>query len=291
MSKKVINTTTFKNYSSSEYKEHTTQNWSEAPCGTNYTEEKTLSRKYFEEIEKHRYHTHPWIKEAMDSFKIKGKDVLEIGFGAGTDHLNLARRGGRMHGIDLTPKNHEITKKRLSLYGFKSNLIIGDAEILPYENETFDFVYSFGVVHHTPDTKKAVDEIYRVLKPGGRCWLSVYNKDSIFFWWSIFFVQFLLKKGWKKRSLQQQLSLIEYPNINENMVIKLYKRKEFEMMFNNFKNVKAHIRHLIPIDIAYVSSFYNNPFSPNPLLSRIGKKFGWYIILDALKSPNLKIAV
>ena len=283
MSKKNVNTTTFENYSSLEYKEQTKVNWSEAPCGTNYTEEKTLSRKYFEEIEKHRYHTHPWIKESIDGFKINGKDVLEIGFGAGTDHLNLARRGGKMHGIDLTIRHHEITHKRLSLYGFKSNLIIGDTERLPYENETFDFVYSFGVVHHTPDTKKAVAEVYRVLKPGGRCWLSVYHKDSIFFWWSIFGVEYLLKKGWRKRSLQQQLSLIEYPNINENMVIKLYKRKEFEMMFHNFNDVKTHIRHLIPIDIAYASAFYNNPYNPNPLLSKIGRKFGWYIVLDALK--------
>jgi ubiquinone/menaquinone biosynthesis C-methylase UbiE len=283
MRKKNVNTITFENCSSVEYKEQTKVHWAEAPCGTNYTQEKILSRNYFEEIETHRYHTHPWIKEAIDRFNIKGKDVLEIGFGVGTDHLNLARRGGKMHGIDLTPKHHEITRERLFLYGFESNLIIEDAEKLPYENESFDFVYSFGVVHHTPDTKKAIAEIYRVLKPGGRCWLSVYNKNSIFFWWSIFLVEYLLKMGRRKRSLKQQLSLIEYPNINENMVIKLYKRREFEKMFHYFSNVKTHIRHLLPVDIAYVSAFYSNPYNPNPLLNKIGKKLGWYIVLDALK--------
>jgi ubiquinone/menaquinone biosynthesis C-methylase UbiE len=283
MGKKIFNTITFESCSSEEYKEQTKVQWSDAPCGANYTQEEILSRKYFEEIEKYRYRTHPWIKAAIDGFDIKGKDVLEIGFGVGTDHLNLARRGGKMHGIDLTPKHHDITRARLFLYGFESNLLIRDAEKLPYENESFDFVYSFGVVHHTPDTKKAIAEVYRVLKPGGICWLSVYNKNSIFFWWSIFLVEYLLKSGWKKRSLQQQLSLIEYPNINENMVIKLYKRKEFETMFHYFDAVKTYMRHLLPVDIAYVSAFYSNPYKPRALLNKIGRKFGWYIVLEALK--------
>ena len=283
MSKKNFNTTTFETCSSEEYKEQTKVHWSEAPCGGNYTQKEMLSRKYFEEIETHRYFTHPWIKETINSFNIKGKDVLEIGFGMGTDHLNMARRGARMYGIDLTAKHYDITRTRLKLYGLKSRLIVGDAETLPYADGLFDFVYSFGVVHHSPDTRKIVSEICRVLKPGGQCYLSVYNKNSIFFWWSIFIVEYLLKKGWKKRSLQQQLSLIEYPNINENMVIKLYKRREFETMFHEFSAVRTYMRHLLPVDIAYVSTFYRNPYKPNPLLSKIGRKFGWYIVLEALK--------
>lgn len=283
MSKKNIDTITFDRLTPEDYKERTKAHWSEDPCGANYVQKEVLSRQYFEEIERHRYSTHPWIKEAINRFDIENAKVLEIGFGMGTDHLNIARRGAKMYGIDLTPKHHEITRERLFLYGFESNLIIGDSEKLPYENESFDFVYSFGVVHHTPDTKKAIAEIYRVLKPGGRCWLSVYNKNSIFFWWSIFLVEYLLKMGRRKRSLKQQLSLIEYPNMNENMVIKLYKRREFETMFHYFSNVKTHIKHLLPVDIAYVSAFYSNPYNPNPLLNKIGKKLGWYIVLDALK--------
>lgn len=99
----------------------------------------------------------------------------------GTDYLNLARQGAIMHGVDLIPKHGEVTAKRLKMYSLDSRIVIGDAETLPYRDETFDFVYSFGVIHHSPDTAKFVGEIKRVLKPGAKCWAALYHKNSLFF--------------------------------------------------------------------------------------------------------------
>jgi ubiquinone/menaquinone biosynthesis C-methylase UbiE len=268
---------------SQDYKERIKTHWTEAPCGTNYTQQGILSKEYFKDIEAHRYRTHPWIKKTIDRFDINNKNVLEIGFGVGSDHLNLARRGARMHGIDLTPKHLEITRARLGLYGFSSKLLIGDGEDLPFPDNCFDFVYSFGVIHHSPNTQKIISEIYRVLTPGGRCYITVYHKNSIFFWWSIFLVRYILRKGWQKRSLQQELGLVEYPNTDQNMVVKLYKKKEFKRLFHQFNRTRTNVKHLLPVDILYFSLLYHDPFKPTTFTDWIGRRFGWYIVLEATK--------
>ncbi len=274
---------TLKSLSSQNYKEQTKAHWSEAPCGTNYTQQEILSREYFEDIETHRYRTHPWIKKAIERFHINNKNVLEIGFGVGSDHLNLTRRGAKMHGIDLTPKHVEITRARLGLYGLRSKLLIGDGEDLPFPDNYFHFVYSFGVIHHSPDAQKIISEIYRILTPNGRCYITVYHKNSIFFWWSIFFVRYILRNGWRKRSLQQELGLVEYPNTNQSILVRLYKKRECERLFHQFSKTRTCIRHLLPADIAIFSALYRDQVKPTPLLDRIGRRFGWYIVLEAIK--------
>lgn len=119
-----MDTKSFNKYSPEEYKNKLQEHWGNVPCGSNYSTEELLSRDYFNEIEFHRYSTHPWIIENIQNFDIKGKKVLEIGYGIGTDHLALARQGGIMHGIDITPRNLEITQKRFKLFGFTSELIV-----------------------------------------------------------------------------------------------------------------------------------------------------------------------
>lgn len=162
-----MDTKDYKQLSDEEYKQQSQLNWGKAPCGSNYAEGEYLSKEYFDDLERSRYQIQDWQLSEFDTFDIKGKQVLEIGFGMGTDHLSLARRGGIMHGIDITPGNKSITEKRFALYGYETELVIGDAEHLPYADDSFDFVYSFGVLHHTPNMQAAIDEIYRVLKPGG----------------------------------------------------------------------------------------------------------------------------
>ena len=190
----MLDTKTFNQLSDEEYKRQTQEHWSGDPCGSNTSEKQELRKGYFDEVEVYRYRTHPWILDNINRFDIKGKETLEIGYGMGTDHLSLARRGATMHGIDLTQRHYGITSKRFELYGESSKLLTGDAENLPYEDNFFDFVYSFGVIHHTPNTEKAISEIHRVLKPGGKCWVTVYHKNSIFFWWSVLLWKHIIKQ-------------------------------------------------------------------------------------------------
>lgn len=155
--------------SSEKYKEATKHNWGKDPCGswTVTDEYEYLSKEYFDELDKKNREADTWKTEEFKTFQINGKKVLEIGYGMGSDHLALAKRGAICYGIDLTAGNLPITQRHLELNGYHSELIVGDAENMPFEDDTFDFVYSFGVIHHTPNMEKAAEEIYRILKPGG----------------------------------------------------------------------------------------------------------------------------
>ena len=278
-----LDTINFHNLSNKEFKRETIKNWTSAPCGSSYSDKKYLTKEYFEEIEKHRYATHPWILEAIHSFSIDQKKVLEIGFGMGTDHLSMARRGATLFGVDLTPRNIEVTKARFDLYGHKSRIMLGDAESLPLPDGEMDFVYSFGVAHHSPNTEKFIQEIFRVLRPGGKCYVTVYHKHSAFFWWNVYLVNYIFKRGWQKRTLRQQLSLIEHPNDNENLVIRLYEKKQFTKIFDQFRSVKSFIKHCLPADFVHLDRFYENPTLPTPFFSKIGNKIGWYVVVEATK--------
>jgi len=278
-----MDTDKFTRLSPEEYKRQTRMHWGADPCGSNYSDKVFLTKEYFEEVERHRYASHPWILKAIQGFDIEGKKVLEIGYGMGTDHLAMARRGAVMYGIDLTPMNYEVTRKRFEIFGMASDLSIGDAEKLPFPDGYFDFVYSFGVIHHSPDTRGIVSEIRRVLAPGGKCFLTVYHKRSMFFWWSVYLFNYLLKGGRKRRTLEQQLSLIEYPNTNENMVIRLFTRAEFEAMFRGFSRVDCHVKHLLPVDIEFFSRFFKDRYRPVPFLDRVGTRLGWYLVAEAVK--------
>jgi SAM-dependent methyltransferase len=112
-------------------------------------------------------------------FESKDLDVLEIGVGLGADHQKFAEAGAKLSGIDLTQKSINHTLRRFSLCGLTSNLSVGDAENLNFTNETFDVVYSWGVLHHSPDTLKAISEVFRVLRFGGNARIMIYNKWSI----------------------------------------------------------------------------------------------------------------
>lgn len=274
----IPDTTYFEELSPDEYKAQTKINWTTAPCGSSYSGKELMTKEFYEEVEHHRYSTHPWILENIGRFDLKGKKLLEIGYGMGTDHLSLARQGAELFGLDLTPKNLEITRRRLHLFGFDSQLAVGDAERLPYNDQSFDFVYSFGVIHHSPDTQKIISEIYRILKPGGRCWITVYHRNSIFFWWSLFIYDWIIKGGRKRETLKQRISRIEYPNINPNLVIRLFGRKEIERMFYRFSKVKTTVNHLIRDDIALFGKYL-----PEALLKLLSRISGWYIIVDARK--------
>ena len=108
------------------------------------------------------------------------QDVLEVGVGMGADHLEWAKSRPRsLTGIDLTPRAISLTQNRLDSYGLTSSLRCADAERLPFPDETFDIVYSWGVLHHSPDTSRAIREVFRVLRPGGVARVMIYHRWSI----------------------------------------------------------------------------------------------------------------
>lgn len=273
-----MDTVNFDDRSPEAYKAETRRNWTAAPCGSLYSAQPMHSREFFEEVEAHRYRVQGWTLDAIQSLGVAGKRVLEIGYGMGTDHLALTRKGARAVGVDLTPRSAAVTRHRFQLYGLDAKVMVADAERLPFADATFDVVYSFGVVHHSPDTPKIIREVRRVLKPGGTCWISVYHRNSVFFWWSVLLVDWLWRGGYRRESLRERLSRIEYPNDNKNMVIRLYRRQEFEALFEGFSSVRSHIDHLIQDDIERIGKWI-----PRRVLRVLAPRFGWYVVVQATR--------
>lgn len=121
----------------------------------------------------------------FDYQAMAGKKVLEIGCGMGCMLMNFAQRGAEVSAIDLNPTSVSQTRKRFETFGLAGDIRECAAETLPFADDTFDFVYSWGVLHHTPKTVAALAEIFRVLKPGAKCGIMLYHRNSLLYRYSI----------------------------------------------------------------------------------------------------------
>jgi len=155
--------------------------WNSNVCGSKLSKLPKFSQEYFNELEEIRYKLEPEIYSFAQFTRFHGKKVLEIGIGAGSDFIQWVRAGAKAYGIDLSESAVQHTLKRLELTGLiAEDVRVDDVENLSYEDNFFDLVYSWGVIHHTPDTEKALKEIIRVTKPGGSIKLMLYHKYSIY---------------------------------------------------------------------------------------------------------------
>jgi SAM-dependent methyltransferase len=148
--------------------------WSEASCGEKLYL-KGVDRASFEEQRRIRYALEP-ITAFANFAAFSGKQTLEIGVGLGADHQSLAEAGAVLTGVDLTERAVEFTRARLALFGLQSQLQVCDAENLPFADDSFDAVYSWGVLHHSPDTPRACRELLRVLRVGGFAKVMIYHR-------------------------------------------------------------------------------------------------------------------
>src|ERR1043165_2072475 len=142
--------------------------WNRQSCETQYAQAEKFTRDYFEQIEEWRYIDQPFIHSFTQFTRYHGKRVLEVGFGAGTDFIQWLRAGAIVSGVDLTEEALANLNHRISVYDLPQAefLKVGDAENLPFPSNHFDLGYSWGVLHHTPDTEKAISELVRVVRPG-----------------------------------------------------------------------------------------------------------------------------
>jgi ubiquinone/menaquinone biosynthesis C-methylase UbiE len=157
--------------------------WEDRPCGTSTSAvgaADQLTQEWFDRIERSRYFDEPFIPEVAQFRRHRGRRVLEVGVGAGTDHLQFARAGAICHGVDLTQAAINLTSRRLEVEGLASDLRRVDAEELPFDDDAFDVVYSWGVIHHSDKPKRIVEEIHRVLRPGGEVIAMMYKRRSLY---------------------------------------------------------------------------------------------------------------
>lgn len=188
-----------------ELRSEVQRHWSRQTQGSQFTSRPRFTAEYFAEIENHRYATEPEIFSFAQFTRWRGTKVLEVGIGAGTDFVQWLRAGATATGVDLTEEAVEHVRRRLELEGLSAEeLRVADSEHLPFADNAFDLVYSWGVIHHSPNTSKALAEIVRVVKPGGTVKVMIYHRHSIealFFWVKYALLRF---RPWK--SLQWVLA-------------------------------------------------------------------------------------
>jgi len=148
--------------------------WNADPCGTRY-----LDGGDYAAHAAARYALEPHITKFAQFEDGHGKRVLEIGVGMGADYLEWLRAGALATGIDLSATSIDQARHRCELAGYASDLKVADAENLPFPDNTFDVVYSYGVMHHSADTQRCLNEAWRVLKPDGQARIMLYQHPSL----------------------------------------------------------------------------------------------------------------
>lgn len=259
--------------------------WNASSCGeTLYLKGGDLRDQFCNQLKK-RYELEPFIIPFAEFSAWKGKKVLEVGVGLGADHQMFAQKGADLYGVDLTERAINRTSQRLKLFDLKSTLQVADAENLPFNDEEFDLVYSWGVVHHSPDTEKAVGEIYRVLKKGGKAKVMIYHKKSMIGY--MLWLRYALLK-FKPFTTLNTL----YAKYLESPGTKAYSVEEAKKLFHRFGNLiidtvlthgdlldsSAGQRHEgILLDIA-------RKIYPKSLVKRLCSENGLFMLISAAKN-------
>jgi SAM-dependent methyltransferase len=206
--------------------------WEEASCGEVYATGEDAAAQLTAQA-RARYALEPYIPGFARFADARGRRVLEIGVGMGADHLEWARHEPReLVGVDFTARALEHTASRLRLAGYRSHLIRGDAERLPLSDASMDLVYSWGVLHHTPDTAGAIREVRRVLRPGGIARIMIYHRRSIV--GALLWLRYALLVGAPRRSLDEV-----YAHHLESPGTKAYSVAEGEGLFTGFADARV----------------------------------------------------
>ena len=230
--------------------------------------------EFFDELEQYRYQKMPFLRDYVQFPQYKGKKVLEIGCGPGIDTLQFAKGGADVWAVDLTSRAIELTRSNLSLHGFDDKvqqINQGNAEKLDFPDETFDVVYSNGVLHHTEDTERSIEEVRRVLKPGGEAVIMLYNRWS---WFNLLAI-------WTRTNIEHEEE--------DAPIIRRYSTGDCRRMFKPFGGpIDIHVDRFPEKTLkfkGFKGILYNSVFVPiwNFFPKSIVRPFGWHIMIRAKK--------
>lgn len=264
--------------------------WGASPAGWTFGQGYQKGTKEFFEAVLHKRFTWEcdWLDDIVDFKRFNNKKVLEVGCGAGYDAYQFCKHGALYTGIDITPDNPIIAKKHLSYYGYEADIQEMDVESLSLIKQ-FDYVYSFGVLHHTPDMQKALQNMYNSLKIGGEIQIIVYHKYSIFYLLNVVIFTWIIKLKFLKMSLKTVRSHIEYSTNQERPLVNVYSKRQLKTMLQKagFVIIKTEVRKLVTEDlpgIPFIMKLYK--FIPSIVLQKLSHYFGWYLSVRALKTRS-----
>lgn len=279
--------------------------WDSSPCQSELSQAKDRHR-YFEEISRKRFHGREWHVPTVARFDaFRGKSVVEIGCGVGTDGIEFARNGANYTGIDLTPNSVELTRERFQVFGVPGRFEVANAEEgLPFPDASVDHVYSFGVIHHSPAPEKIVREIYRILKSGGTFTVMLYNRNSINYYVEIMFLRRLFRwcllpafmpglvatvtgfDRWKleghREILKKKITKEQWISMNTDgpfcPLARVYSQREAAVLFKDFESVRQEVWEFNVDHWPLIRKVM-----PDSVAKWIGRQWGWHRMIYGKK--------
>jgi len=282
--------------------------WQKSPCDSWFTNEPRGTVAFYRSLDEHRYKVHPHLHSAVGFEKTRGLKVLEIGCGCGSEAERFVRAGAHYTAVDLTNAALCITRRRFQLANLEGQFVQGDAENLPFPDGSFDFVYSHGVLHHTPDTPLTIREVHRVLTPGGRAVIMLYYRDSFNYYVNLGIVRrlraHLLRTelginlsrtifGETEQDLRRHSELIRedigsYVDMQnmlnrntdgpDNPLSQVFSKPSAQQMFRQFKNVKTEVMFWNPNWLPVIGKLL-----PHRIEERLASRWGWHLWIYAQK--------
>jgi SAM-dependent methyltransferase len=254
--------------------------WNERPCNIRHSSCEVGTAEYFEQVEKRKYFVESHIPGFAEFHKWTGKRVLEIGCGIGTDAVNFARNGAEYTGIELSDTSLELAKQRFELFKLKGQFFNIDAQNYDKlsaavcgggggDGGGFDLVYSFGVIHHSPDPQKIIDNCLQLLKPDGVLKIMVYAENS-----------------WKKIMIDRGLD--QYEAQSNCPVAFTYTNDQIYKMLTHFRNVQIRQEHIFPYKIPeykqykYIKEDWFGQM-PDNVFEALEAKLGWHLCITCQK--------
>lgn len=219
--------------------------WEAAPMRYDWRDEITAhpgTQSYFREIDQRflssAWKYMPWRNVPFDEVipfdRLGNKDVLEIGVGQGTHAELIAPRCKSFTGIDLTSRAVEMTSRRLNLFDIPGKILQMDEEKMDFADNSFDFIWSWGVIHHSADTPRVLQEMHRVLRPGGKCTVMVYYKS----WWS-FYVCGLLRGVFQRQFIKQGSLHHVVQNSTDGAIARYYTQRDWQQITSGLFRLEA----------------------------------------------------
>ena len=243
--------------------------WNHRPCNINHSKKPFGTREYFDEVEAKKYFVENHIPEFADFASWQGKHVLEIGCGIGTDAVNFAKNGAHYTGVDLSDKSLDISRERFKVYGLDGTFLCANAERLTdyLKERKYDLIYSFGVIHHSPNPDKIIEEVKKLLKPGGTFKMMVYAKNS-----------------WKKAMIDGGYE--QYEAQKDVPVAFTYTQDEIHKLLPGFEQVQIKQEHIFQYKIdEYLNNVYEKlPWfecMPKQMIDTLEKTLGWHMCVTS----------
>lgn len=244
--------------------------WNQRPCNIRHSRKPVGTKEYFEEVEKRRYFVEPHVPKFAEFEKWAGRSVLEVGCGIGTDAAAFAKNGANYTGTELSEESLNITRQRFDVLGLNGKFLPCNAEELSNSlpAAAYDLVYSFGVVHHTPNQRKVIEEVRKVIKPDGEFRFMVYAKNS-----------------WKDAMIEVGLDQPEAQSGCPIATTYTYQMVD-DLLKDQFQTVKLEQDHIFPFVIEkYIQHEYElQPWfaaMPDDMRLALRRRFGWHLLVTA----------